>query len=61
MTTKNSQFVLYKSFVDAFMKGHPGMTKYVNIIFNDIPFLFLNKLFHFPRLVITILKSNGIK
>lgn len=31
MASKAPQFTLYKSFVDAFMKGHPGMTKYVNI------------------------------
>jgi hypothetical protein len=47
MISKNSQFVLYKSFVDAFMKGHPGMTKYVNLFFNNILFFFLNKVFHF--------------
>ncbi|CAF3047913.1 unnamed protein product [Rotaria sp. Silwood2] len=28
MTSKTPQFALYKAFVDAFMKGHPGMTKY---------------------------------
>ncbi|CAF0847934.1 unnamed protein product [Adineta steineri] len=28
MSTKNCQLALYKSFMDAFIKGHPGMTKY---------------------------------
>jgi hypothetical protein len=56
MATKTSQFVLYKSFVDAFMKAHPDMSKHVNI-----SFLIKYILFYFSRLVITMLKSNGIK
>jgi hypothetical protein len=29
MTTKNSPFVLYKTFIDAYMKGHPEVAKVV--------------------------------
>jgi hypothetical protein len=29
MATKNSPFVLYKTFIDAYMKGHPEVAKVV--------------------------------
>lgn len=59
MTSKNSQLALYKLFIDAFTKGHPGMTKYVNSFIERNVFFYKEKRFHFIGLPLQF--TNGME